>query len=399
MAKPTLSTAETAQLKAQALASTEQAATFQQNIANQQAAAAKLAISDGAFKKFFDYYQAIIQPYDAELKSLNGQYQASPIVEADIISVASLAGGRCQPGLPNTDMTRIAEFDGGNRIHTADCQTDYILSQTSWETNLQSGSGQTYPGTLVTSTTITSATTSVGLSNASVPISVVVGSIFIVSDGITSAIMRITSITPVSIVPTYTTTIGVTMISAPTGTIATGKTLSNFSGFSNSERSTKIASSPSRQSLMNYIITQLQSDLNNRTARMNSQLSAIGLNTDPDVGTELTAETTKINTSKSFITSYLVSTDISDTGLSTLSTERGVRSPQITARVAQITSAYINRTENYFNQRYTYANNRGSTARGTLRLQKVAEANGATSATYAQSLGAQASAINALLNS
>lgn len=399
MAKPTLSTDEKTQLTAQAIASSEQAATFTQNIANQAAAAAKLAISDGAFKKFFDYYNNIITPYDNERKSLDGQYQASPIVEADIVSVATLAGGRCQPGLPATDLVRIAEFDNTNLIHTIDSQADHITSQASWETNLATGSGQTYPGTLVTSTAVSSGSTTVGLANASVPISVVVGVIFSITDGTNSATMRITSITLLSIVPTYTATIGVEMIIAPASTITPSRVLSNFGGFTNTERNTKTASSPSQQPLLNYLISHLQSDVNGRISRMNDQLNAIAANTDPDVGSELTTETTKINTSKSFLTSYLISTDVSNTGLASLATERGVRSPQVTARVAQIISAYTTRTENYFNQRYVYANNRGSTSRGTLRLQKVAEQNGATSASYASSLTAQASAISTLLGS
>jgi hypothetical protein len=103
------------------------------------------------------------------------------------------------------------------------------------------------------------------------------------------------------------------------------------------------------------------------------------------------------NTSKTFLTNYLVTTIISDTGLGTLATERATRGAQITARVTAIVAAYTGQTENYFDRRYTVANDRANTARGTLRLQKATEGSVSQLTSYADQAQDAIDAINALL--
>jgi hypothetical protein len=112
---PTLSPAEIAQLQAEKAKQENFASAMLAAVPQKTARAAELAVADGAFQKFFDYYNDdIIGKYDAERKALNGQYIADPISEDDIIGPASIDGSvRTTPTMPDTDIVRVDEFDGG----------------------------------------------------------------------------------------------------------------------------------------------------------------------------------------------------------------------------------------------------------------------------------------------
>jgi hypothetical protein len=401
MPGPVLSDAEIAQLKADQAKAVSAAATFTAQIAGQTAEAAKLAVSDGAFKKFFDYYNTnIISPYDAERRAIDGNYIASPVVEADIVSCASLAGGRIQPSLPATDVIRIAQFDGGPLVVDADHELQHISDQAATETTLVSGYGGSTPSSNIkTNTALTSSSTTLQLKNTVATFSIAANSIYIISDGTNLAVVKFLTCV-VETTPTPPPFLGdctIQLIVPPSGTIATNQVLTAFNGFTNSERTTKTASNPQLQPLMNYLVSTLQTEINARIANLNTQLTQIALNQDPDGTSQSATATTNVNTSKTFLTAYLVSTNVSDFGLGQLSTERGTRTTGANARVTQIISAYTNRTLNYYNERYNYANNRANTSRGTLRLQKNAEQSSATSAAFASTLAAQASAISGIL--
>jgi hypothetical protein len=179
--------------------------------------------------------------------------------------------------------------------------------------------------------------------------------------------------TPVTPPPPYALELTIELIVPPTATIPAGANLDSFTGFSNLERTSKTASDPDFQSLMDYLIGELEDRINDRISRLNEQLTAHGINEDPDAVAALTTATNNVNNSKNFLTNYLLTTDISNTGLSALSTERGTRSAEITARLAAIIAAYTGQTENYYEMRYQTANNRGNTQRGTLRALENAK--------------------------
>jgi hypothetical protein len=189
----------------------------------------------------------------------------------------------------------------------------------------------------------------------------------------------------------------ITVLVSPSGTLPTGLTLDSFNGFTNAERAVKTASNPQLQPLMDYLVLQLQTKINSRISKLNPQLTAIVANQDPDGTSELAQATIDVNASKTFLTNYLISTNISDVGLASLSSERSSRSTQANTRISQILNAYTGRTLNYYNQRYNFANNRANTARGSLRLQKNSEAGAVTSAGYASTLTDQASAMGSVL--
>jgi hypothetical protein len=401
MPGPSLSAAEIAQLTKEKAKAESAAATFAASVAAMQARAVELSVADGAFKKFFDYYNTdIIGKYDTEQRWINGRILTSPVVEADITSCANLEGGRLQPSLPTTDIIRIVQFDGTPTTTDTDNELQHLTDQATWETRLTSGYGGTAPAnTVLTNSSITAASTTLQLKDLTTTFALTVGSVFVVTVGGDLAVFKVNSFTMQSspVPPPYVADLTIELIVAPSGTIASGQQLVAFTGFTNTERTNKVPSDVAYQPLMNYLIAQLQAQINSRITTLNNQLTAIAANLDPEPGSELTTATTNVNTSKTFLTNYLVTTIISNTGLTSLSTERSTRTTQANARVTQITNAYTGRTKNYYNERYNAANNRANTSRGSLRIQKASEQAATTSQGFSDSLTAQASAISAIL--
>lgn len=401
MSGPVLTPEEQAQMQKEAAKALAAAETFQAQVGAQQARAQELAKVDSGFKKFFDYYNNdIIGKYDLERKAINGQYVDSPVIEADIVACASLAGGRIQPSLPATDAIRIGQFDGTPLLTDQSNELQFILDQAGIENTLVNGYGGTSPAnSVVTATAITPTSTTLQLTDPTTTFSIAPNTVLIVSSGSDLAVVKILTFTlQVSPAPPpYVANCTIEVLVPPSTTIPAGQQLTAFNGFTNAERTTKTASDPDLQGLMNYLVQQLQDKINSRITKLNDQLAAISANQDPDGVSELNTATTNVNNSKSFLTNYLITTDISNTGLSSLSSERGSRTTQANARVSQILNAYTGRTKNYYNERYNAANNRANTSRGSLRLQKAAEQAASTSQSYAQSLSDQAAAIGSIL--
>lgn len=395
-----LTTEEIKQLKAQKEIAESAAITFNQAAVNSQARAEQYAVVDGAFKKFFDQYNdKIIAKYDLERRKLDGTYIASPISETDIQETATLSDNRIQPTLPQTDVVRIDEFDGGNTIVDPNNETQNISDQASIESTLQFGYGGSSPGgTVSTTTSIDANSTSLQLTS-STTYSISPGTTLMISTGGDFALVKVlTFVMQVSPVPPpYIANCTIEVVVAPSGIIPSGQVLLAFNGFSNGERTSKTASDSDYQGLMNYLIDQLELEINSRISNLNDQLSAIFANEDEEGLSEFSVATTNINTSKNFLTNYLITTNISNAGLASLAAERSIRSPQIVSRVAEIENAYTGRSLNYYDQRYLFANNRANTSRGILRLQKAEEQSVITSQNYAQGLTDQAEAIGNIL--
>jgi len=128
---PSLTQAEIDQLNVELVRQQNVVDSFEAAIPQQQARQAELEVADGAFKKFFDFYNDdIISKYDDERKALDGFYIASPIVEADIVGPASLdLTVRTTPTSPVTNVVRIAQFDGTPLASTNTNETFAISKQ------------------------------------------------------------------------------------------------------------------------------------------------------------------------------------------------------------------------------------------------------------------------------
>lgn len=399
---PTLTPEEIAQLQAEKAKQENFRDAMNAAVPQKQARAAELAVADGAFKKFFDYYNNdIITKYDMEREAINGQYIASPITEADIVGPASVDPSvRTTPSTPVTDIIRVAEFDGGPLVVNPINEVQSIADQAYYENVLVNGypTGGFTDTTAKTDAALTGASTQLKVTDPTNALSIIVGQVFIVKNLTNIAVVKITSIdiAPGMSAP-YNATYGISFIVSPTGSLPTNSDLAFFTGFNNTERTNKVPSIAAYQPLMDYLIFQLEDAISLRVARLDEQIGAMASNLDPDGVAALAAATTNANASKTFLNNYVVTTDISNTGLASLASERGTRGTQITARLAAIVAAYTGQTLNYFDARYTNANNRANTARGSLRLQIATEQSVGQLGTYAAGAQDSIDAIDSLL--
>lgn len=403
MPAPILTPAEIAALTRQQAAEQSFADTLAAAIPQKLAKAAEYAVTDGAFKKFFDYYNdSIIGKYDAEKRGLNGVYIPLPITEADVVGPASIDPSvRTTPSLPATDIIRIAQFDGGGTSTDVNNEQQQIANQLVVETALVSGytpTGGFTAATAKTNSILSSGSTTLKILDPTNALTIAIGSKFVVSSGSVVAVVQVTSVTDnLGGNPPYDFTYGITFIMAPVGSIPSNSSIASFSGFTNGERTSKTATDPTLQPLLNLLVVQLQTCWFNRIARLNDQLAALGANQDPDGVAQITTATTNANASKTFLNSIFAAADISNAGLAILATDRSTRGTQITTRLGQIAANYTGQTENYYNRRYSIANDRANTARGTLRLQIATSQSVTTMTDYAASSQDAANAINALL--
>lgn len=401
MAKPTPSPDQLTALNAEIAGNNAQTSALLDSVPLQDPIIEQKQKVDDAFKALFAYYNDdIIGQYDIERKAINGTFVASPVTEADILGVGSNPPtGRLVPTPPTTDIIRVAEFDAGGYTSTApNYEQKHITDQAAVENTLVNGYGPgTYPMTLETFTALTPSSTTLSLEDASVAISgIVSGTVFIVLGVGDLAVVKVTSTSvPVGAPPPYKLDLVIELLVPPTGTIAAGANLDSFTGFTNLERTAKTASDPDFQPLMDYLIQELEDRINDRISRLNEQLPALAANQDDDGAADIATATSNVNASKTFLTNYLITTDISDTGISSLSSERATRSGQLTTRLSQILAAYTGQTEDYYEQRYQTANNRGNTQRGTLRAVENAKAVKTT----LQNMAAGLQGANAALNS
>lgn len=405
MAKPIPSAPQIAAINQAILETSSQATSMTESAAAQTAIIVQKGLIDDAFKDLFAWYNdAVIGKYDAERRSINGAYIASPIVDADIVAVAATPpSGRLVPTPPLTAIVRIAEFDGTaytsvdtanelQKISDEQQAIDYLV-------NGVPGGSPTVTLTTLTSSSFSASSTSINIDDATGPISFANGDVILVSSGGDAGIAVVTSVTDnMGGDPPYEFTLGITVVLPPSGTIGAGATvLGGFSGFSNAERTAKVASDPAYQPIMDSLILRLQTALNARLAAIALQLTALGANDDPDGLADIATAVSNATIAQSFINGYLPGTDISDTGVGLLTTEYGSRTTDLSTRVSQIIAAYTGQTENYYDARYTTANNRGDTFTGSLRAKSNAANVQTVMTTMAAQLNAQVAQLNSIL--
>ena len=402
MAKPTPTPSQTQALQAEIAGNNAQTTALLDSVPLQDPIIAQKQEVDDAFKALFAYYNdKIIGKYDAERKSINGTYVTAPVTEADIIGVGSNPpSGRLVPNNPIFDIVRIPQFDAGGYDGTVtNTEQNHIADQADAEDVLVNGYGPgTYPMTLLTTTALTPTSTTLSLQDTIMIAPIANGTVIVVvGTGDLAVVKVVSSSVPVGTPPPYKLDLVIEVIVPPTATIPIGATLDSFEGFTNLERTNKLAADPDYQPLMDYLIQQLEDRINDRISRLNEQLSALSTNEDPDAVAAITTATNNVNNSKTFLTNYLLTTDISDIGIASLASERSTRSGQLTARLAQIMAAYTDQTENYYEMRYQTANNRGNTQRGTLRALENAKSVKTTLQGLAAGLAGANTALNSIL--
>ena len=376
---------------------------------------------DSAFQTAFLYWDGIVVNYENEREELTGEYVEDPIVEADMNNPGSLIASRTTPENPVTDIIRITQFDGTPLITTdneisgviddvgttqLDIEPYWMAKQATIESWLSSGFGGTSPttsGNMSVVEAITPTTTSITIESSAPTESFnfQIGDTFVIKQGSNQVGVLVTNVvsqengdpdagfcTPTATPDTEAqcTIEGGTWTSQPVdpsaeleiivltgGSVsASGILDSSWSGFANADRIAKVDSTDGYTYMMSGIISLLETFIGNRQTKLTNQETALNANDDPDLDPTALIN---VQTSNNFLTTYLLTTDISDTGLASLASERATRSSQITTRISDINAAFTGQPSgNFYDFRYTEANNRGNTAGGSLRLLRFEQA-------------------------
>lgn len=422
MAKPNLTPEQIQTLNKEKFSKANKATILLQGAKLQDSEIAKKQSIEDAFKAQFNWYQnSIIGQYNNEKKSICGVFAINEVNETDIVNASALPpSGRLVPTPPITDIVRVPEAFNGTSTSSTDVNELYFISkQIVVESVLKNGpryNGGTIPVTTpslianpisATDTQITFTTTN----PTETPV-FHIGDKFLLKDGTNQVCIEITSIisqtpggsgfctgdTPPGAIDQATCLLNGGTWTPPSNfsavlgfsfivfSQALGQSTvdENWHGFSDSDRAAKNDSTNGYNSLLNNLISSLQSKINDRIARLNEQIQALTTNDDPakDV-----SQITICDASKSFLVEYLVNTVIGDNdqglnkGLNSLISERTSRTTQANNRVTAIGSALTS----LYDVRYTLANNRANASYGSLRELT----NASTTKTQMQAMAAE----------
>lgn len=386
----------------------------------------------------YNYYykqDGIVNSYANELNAqVGGPYVTDPVTEADLTDIT---GGRLWAN-GATQLIRIPEFDGGGvtamypdyeqiRLQnympfenylTAGLQTTTALagvtqssitptsSSVTFHFNVHAiagnqfviydvGSNQSFIGACSTvtdngsSSSQTSGTLTLGVHytitnyQAGDDFSNVGGSnhtgASFVASGTTPAVWAfgstLTSSTPASI-----WTVNFSFITPITVTLPSGAHfIGTWTGFTNSERTSKHATQSFYQTIMNGLIANLVAQVNATVGFQNAQKTAIIGNQDAGMATTALPN---INTVLTYFTGYAATPDISNTGFTTLNDQITARLSQITARVGAINAAL----PAIYDKRYFWAVQRSGSGGTLVQINRTQSAITTTQQVLSQSL-------------
>lgn len=377
------------------------AAGADQKVAAYTSAQAEQQKIDDFMKANFDSWDSsTVRKYELEVRKMNGNDIAVPIVEQDLLDFVAKDTTKRLWNAGAFEPKRIAEFDGSPLINLDNVNETYLFGkQDYYLTILQSGpSGQITLTMVQTASDIISSSTSVMLNTSGMGMfSVNINDLLLIKTGSDCCIIKaLNSVsggphcvggTPPGATDQATcTTNGGTWVTDPSsltfefivppaGTIPSGTNAAEvtFTGFNNSERTSHAASQAWAQTIMNYELAQLQAELNSRLScvTLEKQYWTDNQNTskNPGVGAILDAEIANIN---GLLGATPPSTiNISDTGISTFNSQKVTRLSGISTRLGQIPGEIT--TGNCYNQRYNFASGRAHLVNGSLSLTKQLE--------------------------
>lgn len=385
------------------------------------------ATNDKLFHKFDDFIVA----YETDMKWINGVYQTNPVTDNDLIQIQE---GRLWAN-GAIELIRIPELDGNGTTSTL---SDYYLARLSalpaFLNYLQTGlttsvgysgstTGSITPSStfLVTTSNSTalagkeflvygSGTSFIGLAstvtdNSVGPGSQTSGSLitgvsytisnYMIGDdftnvgaatNMTGTVFTATGTTPTNYTngSTLTTsgatatqwTVSFTFVSTFTGSIGGGATITgSWGGFSNSERTAKVASNSALQTVMNYYVNQINANIIASLVFLGNEITANTGNYDPNLGTPNVA----INAEISYYNNYLIATDISDTGLSGLNTA----TTNHTTRANNTLTSDNKKKSAYYDKRFFWANQRSGSGGSITAIWRLGLAVTAAESTLA----------------
>ncbi len=375
-----------------------------ESIANQDDVVQAATDADNAQKKVFNFYDSdIILRYENEREAQNGLYIGDRVTTAEFDLVGQLdTAQRLFPTFPQTAPIRIDQFDDGNQVSTdnlltpnygvfpgdVDSEQYWITRQAEVEDWLVNGLGGTSPTitpSVVVLDPVNSTTTEIEIdvTTPSETPDFNVGDRFLIISGGQQVGVEVISVTPSGTGtcsnPSYLTessctmnggiwtpltqgfTLGIVVLTP--GSVGAGGTIDpTWNGFNNSSRIAKVDSVDGYTYLLNQMVLALEEIIGSRIAKLDLQIVNLDANEDPGLDAQAKINA---NTSKTFLNNWLITSLISDAALATLATERGVRSPQIAARITAIGVALMD----FFDPRYIAATDIADTGRGTARIK------------------------------
>lgn len=306
-------------------------------------------------KKLFDYYDSIVSSYEKEIKPIKGTYIISPILEQDILNRSTFTG-RLYDTSGAQDVIKVPEFTGGNTATASDYENLKFPLYSPPITRLTHGLETTCTYNNSAETTITPTSSSFRVNSIS---GLSTGKEVIIEKTGESFIANVTNLVPYGSMGVHT--VNFTFVTPIANNVATGASVKGaWTGYTNTERTTKV--SPLYQTVMNYYISKINEVLSAHIAFLNTQKLAIFSNQDdsldPNIKTNIT------NRVNQYIT-YRSTTDISDTGISTLTNLNSTRQPEAAARAIAANTA----KSKYYDKRYFWAVERCGNE-GTLTTRK-----------------------------
>jgi hypothetical protein len=344
-----------------------------ETITNLQADIVKMQEEDAVLIKMWNYYNGIVSTYEAERVWMDGKYIASPVTEADITARGNQSG-RLYDASQGSDLVRISEFDGGPLLTNVANEVTTLYAYGSNLVRMNTGLTTSNPGISTFTTTSTVGPRPVGdvirmvvdnFNNVNIGDEILVygagQAFFAVVEALhdfgTCSNPFFTDETTCEAnlaIWTPEFNIDATLITPLNATVPSGMTITGvFTGFTNAERTSQVASNPNLQVVLDYFITYNENLIATHLTYLNNQLPHITANEDPN---QNPGAITVVNNAIATFTAYYNNFDYSDAG----QTAFGVTSNnrllnEIPTRVGQINSA----KGAYYDLRFKWANDRG----------------------------------------
>lgn len=374
----------------------------------EQARVEQQKIDDFMKANFDSYDMNSIRKYELEVRKINGNDITTPIIEQDLLDFVAKDSSKRLWNDGDYNPKRIAEFDGGPLVNLDNVNETYLFGKQDEYLNILTNgpTGQVILVLAQTSSVITLSSTTVTLTTSDPmgSFTINIGDLILIKSANDCCIVKaltggsggghcVGGTPPGALTPTACSaaggtwvinppTISIEFIVPPAGSIASGTPAGEtiFAGFNNSERTSHTASQVWAQTIMNWELTQLQSELNSRKSCVNLEKSywQANENTSKNPGTGATLDAEVVRIDSLLGVNPITTINISNTGIATFNNYKVSRLADIATRLGQIPTEIT--TGDLYNKRYGFAQSRAQLVNGSLSLAKQLEAakNGAT---------------------
>jgi hypothetical protein len=394
--QPTANPAQTQAIQGQANLASSSATSLGNQITVLGTSITSIQNAVDIFQARYNFWEQYITAYLTESRYLNGPYQTSPIVTSDFTNFLAHTGRLYSSA--SLHPVRVAEFDNTGATSTDPAnETVFIQGELSTRTSLLSGiSGPAYPVGVYNTTTVTTGTTVITVENLAQTQLVIPTGEVILEDAFTACLLNVVSVIENHVGLVYTYTLNVTINTSGFGTVGiNGDFLTSFPGFTNSERTTNIATDPRYQNFYNQGVSAYKSAVSSWQASLAQQIAVITGNTGedaPDVAyiNSLTSDNAQLLT-------YLTPTQInvSDSGLAPVISIAAARTTAIPTRTTYISTRLV--SAGSYDSRYKYGDKLYNLVDGQIMMLSTLQGQQAQLATQQTTSTARAASLQAEL--